>query len=76
MPYEGLYQSRGGLRLPDLGRFDDEIAPFTQTSRVRVWYGATDRWRTDELLIGAERSAGQRVPESRLGLTATAGRPA
>lgn len=57
VPYEGLYQSRGGLRLPDLGRFDDEIAPFTQTSRVRVWYGATDRWRTDELLIGAERSA-------------------
>jgi hypothetical protein len=54
--FEGLYESRGGLRLPDLGRFDDEIAPFTQTSRVRVWYAATDRWRTDELLIGAERS--------------------
>ncbi|MFN8022959.1 MAG: hypothetical protein U0Q03_15645 [Acidimicrobiales bacterium] len=56
VPFEGLYQSRGGLRLPDLGRFDDEIAPFTQTSRVRVWYGGADRWRSDELLIGAERS--------------------
>jgi hypothetical protein len=54
--FEGLYESRGGLRLPDLGRFDDEIAPFTQTSRVRVWYQDQERWRTDELLIGAERS--------------------
>ena len=54
--FEGLYESRGGLRLPDLGRFDDEIAPFTQTSRVRVWYQDSERWRTDELLIGAERS--------------------
>jgi hypothetical protein len=54
--FEGLYESRGGLRLPDLGRFDDEIAPFTQTSRVRVWYQDPERWRTDELLIGAERS--------------------
>jgi hypothetical protein len=54
--FEGLYESRGGLRLPDLGRFDDEIAPFTQTSRVRVWYQNPERWRTDELLIGAERS--------------------
>lgn len=54
--FQGLYESRGGLRLPDLGRFDDEIAPFTQTSRVRVWYQDPERWRTDELLIGAERS--------------------
>jgi hypothetical protein len=54
--FEGLYQSRGGLRLPDLGRFDDEVAPFTQTSRVRVWYSDPERWRTSELLIGAERS--------------------
>jgi hypothetical protein len=54
--YQGLYESRGGLRLPDLGRFDDEIAPFTQTSRVRVWYAGPEQWRTDELLIGAERS--------------------
>lgn len=55
-PFEGLYESRGGLRLPDLGRLDDEVAPFTRTTRVRVWYAAPDRWRTDELLIGAERS--------------------
>ena len=55
-PFEGLYESRGGLRLPDLGRIEDEVAPFTRTSRVRVWYAAPDRWRTDELLIGAERS--------------------
>lgn len=55
-PFEGLYESRGGLRLPDLGRLEDEVAPFTQTSRVRVWYGGPERWRTDELLIGAERS--------------------
>ena len=54
--FQGLYESRGGLRLPDLGRLDDEVAPFTQTSRVRVWYAGPERWRTDELLIGAERS--------------------
>jgi hypothetical protein len=54
-PFEGLYRTRGGLRLPDLGRLDDEVAPFTSSSRVRVWYGAPDRWRADELLIGAER---------------------
>jgi hypothetical protein len=54
-PFSGLFESRGGLRLPDLGRFDDEIAPFKSTSRVRVWYAAPDRWRADELLIGAER---------------------
>ena len=34
----GLFESRGGLRLPDLGRYEDEIAPFKSTSRVRVWY--------------------------------------
>jgi hypothetical protein len=53
--FSGLFESRGGLRLPDLGRYDDEIAPFKTTSRVRVWYGAPDQWRADELLIGAER---------------------
>lgn len=53
--HTGLYESRGGLRLPNLGRFDDEVAPFTQRTRVRVWYAAPDRWRADELLIGAER---------------------
>lgn len=53
--YAGLYESRGGLRLPDLGRYDDEVLPFKSSSRVRVWYGAADRWRADELLIGAER---------------------
>jgi hypothetical protein len=54
--YVGLFASRGGLRLPDLGRYDDEVAPFATTSRVRVWYAAPDSWRADELLIGAERS--------------------
>lgn len=54
-PFEGLYRTRGGLRLPDLGRLDDEVAPFTGASRVRVWYAAPDRWRADELLVGAER---------------------
>lgn len=54
-PFEGLVDTRGGLRLPDLGRLDDEVAPFRQTSRVRVWYAAPDRWRADELLVGGER---------------------
>jgi hypothetical protein len=53
--YAGLYESRGGLRLPDLGRYEEEATPFKSSSRVRVWYGASDRWRADELLIGAER---------------------
>jgi hypothetical protein len=55
VPFEGLYRSRGGLRLPDLGRLDDEVAPFRETVRVRVWYAAPDRWRADELLVGGER---------------------
>jgi hypothetical protein len=54
-PHSGLFESRGGLRLPDLGRYDEEVAPFKTSSRVRVWYSAPDRWRADELLIGAER---------------------
>ena len=54
-PFEGLYRTRGGLRLPDLGRLDDEVAAFAGSSRVRVWYGGPDRWRADELLVGAER---------------------
>jgi hypothetical protein len=54
-PYSGLFETRGGLRLPDLGRYEDEVAPFKTSSRVRVWYAAPDSWRADELLIGAER---------------------
>ncbi len=53
--YAGLFESRGGLRIPDLGRLDDEVAPFRETSRVRVWHAAPDRWRADELLVGGER---------------------
>lgn len=34
--HQGLFESRGGLRLPNLGRFDDEVAPFAETRRVRV----------------------------------------
>ena len=55
-PFEGLFESRGGLRLPDLGRLDDEVAPFRTSSRVRVWYGGPEQWRADELLVGAERA--------------------
>lgn len=55
VPFQGLFESRGGLRLPDLGRLQDEVRPFRETSRVRVWYAAPDDWRADELLVGAER---------------------
>ena len=54
-PFEGLFRSRGGLRLPDLGRLADEVAPFRQTHRVRIWYVGPDSWRTDDLLVGGER---------------------
>jgi len=53
--HEGLFESRGGVRLPDLGRFDDQLGLFSGTTRVRVWYGAPDRWRADELGTGSER---------------------
>lgn len=53
--FVGLVESRGGLRLPDLGRYDDEVAPFTQRTRSRVWYAAPDLWRASELLVGGER---------------------
>ena len=52
---KGMFESRGGVRLPDLGRFEDEIKPFTETTRVRVWYAAPDRWRADDITIGGER---------------------
>jgi hypothetical protein len=54
-PFEGLFESRGGARLPDLGRFEDQLKPFTETTRVRVWYTAPDRWRADDVTIGGER---------------------
>lgn len=50
----GLFESRGGVRVPDLGRYDDEVEPFTTTTRVRVWFAAPDRWRADELTAGGE----------------------
>lgn len=53
-PFEGLFESRGGVRVPDLGRYEDQVAMFTQTTRVRVWYATADRWRADELTAGGE----------------------
>ncbi len=54
-PYVGLVDSRGGLRLPDLGRYDDEVAPFASQTRSRIWYDGPTLWRASELLIGGER---------------------
>jgi len=54
VPYEGLFESRGGVRVPDLGRYSDQVAVFTDSTRVRVWYAAADRWRADELTPGGE----------------------
>ncbi len=54
-PYVGLVDSRGGLRLPDLGRYDDEVAPFAGQTRSRIWYDGPTLWRASELLIGGER---------------------
>ncbi len=53
-PFEGMFESRGGVRLPELGRFEDELKPFTETTRVRVWYAAADLWRADDITIGGE----------------------
>jgi hypothetical protein len=54
-PYVGLVDSLGGLRLPDLGRYDDEVAPFASQTRSRIWYDGPTLWRASELLIGGER---------------------
>jgi hypothetical protein len=54
-PYVGLVESRGGLRLPDLGRYDDEVAPFARQTRSRIWYDGPTLWRASELLVGGER---------------------
>jgi hypothetical protein len=54
-PFEGLFESRGGVRLPELGRFEDEVKPFTETTRVRIWYREPDRWRADDITLGGER---------------------
>jgi hypothetical protein len=60
--FVGLVESRGGLRLPDLGRYDDEVAPFARETRARIWYAGPTRWRASELLVGGERGT-YREPE-------------
>ncbi len=61
-PFVGLVESRGGLRLPDLGRYDDEVAPFATRPRSRIWYAGPTLWRASELLVGGERGT-YREPE-------------
>ena len=61
-PFEGLFESRGGARLPDLGRLGEQLEPFSETARVRVWYATPDRWRADDITLGGERGL-YRQPE-------------
>lgn len=61
-PFVGVVESRGGLRLPDLGRYDDEVAPFASETRSRIWYAGPTLWRASELLVGGERGT-YREPE-------------
>lgn len=52
--YQGLAESRGRLGLPDLPRTGDAAALLGTTTRARVWFDSSRRWRVDRLLPGGE----------------------
>jgi hypothetical protein len=54
-PYHGYAEGRGALRLPELPGAADLSTLMSDTSRMRLWYDAPDRWRTDLLYSGGER---------------------
>jgi hypothetical protein len=55
LPYHGYAEGRGALRLPELPGAADLSTLMSDTSRMRLWYDAPDRWRTDLLYSGGER---------------------
>ena len=52
--YYGLAESTGTLGLPDLPRLGSVAALFGATSRTRVWWRSTQRWRVDRITSTGE----------------------
>ena len=61
-PYHGYAEGRGAMRLPELPGAADLSTLVSGTSRMRLWYESSDRWRTDLLYSGGERDR-YRTPE-------------
>ena len=55
VPYQGYAESRAGLGLPDVPRAGRVVALLGETTRMRAWVAAPDRWRVDELTPIGER---------------------
>lgn len=53
--HQGLAESRGGLAVPDLPRLGEVTAPLGDTTRLRVWWDSTRRWRVDRLTTTGEQ---------------------
>jgi hypothetical protein len=58
-PYEGLVETRGSLGLPDLPGLSDVTTLLGSTTRMRVWYESTRRWRVDVITPTGERDLRQ-----------------
>ena len=54
-PHEGLAEVRGTLGLPDVEQLRDATALLGGTTRARVWWAGTDRWRVAQLRPAGER---------------------
>jgi hypothetical protein len=54
-PYQGLVETRGSLGLPDLPGLSDVTDLLGSTTRMRVWYDSSRRWRVDMITETGER---------------------
>jgi hypothetical protein len=54
-PYQGLVETRGSLGLPDLPGLSDVTDLLGSTTRMRVWYDSSRRWRVDVITETGER---------------------
>ncbi|MCU1346058.1 MAG: hypothetical protein JWL70_2324 [Acidimicrobiia bacterium] len=64
-PYHGLATVRGGIPFPDVGVAEDQLALLGETSKLRAWYAAPQRWRVDDITTSGEHDmyAGSPLPE-------------
>jgi hypothetical protein len=53
--YSGYAEASSRLGLPDVPRVGRAVNLLSETSRLRVWWNAPDRWRVDHLSLIGER---------------------
>lgn len=54
-PYAGYAESSARIGLPDVPQIGEVLALLGQTTRLRVWWAGSSRWRVDALGIAGER---------------------